>query len=174
MKKYFFIDREKEYADTLKLVEQITDSKWVDQHTVIVVCSPEYSSQLCQQLNHRLSYLNKNRPFEMDFLEMPYPGEETLSKEDYIELCDELGKRYCNTNKKLLLVDSGCLRGSNFTILDNILEAWLSPEQKKFGCLYIQDDSKFTPDFYVEAFNTVNQGGLLFSWENENNPYWPW
>ena len=110
----------------------------------------------------------------MDFLEMPYPGEETLSREDYIELCDELGKRYCNTNKKLLLVDSGCLRGSNFTILDNILEAWLSPEQKKFGCLYIQDDSKFTPDFYVEAFNTVNQGGLLFSWENENNPYWPW
>lgn len=174
MEKYFYISPEKEYADTLKLVKLIEESNWVDEHMVIVVCSPEYSSQLCQQLNHRLSYLNGNKPFDMDFLEMPYPNEQTLSKEEYIDLCDKLGKRYCNTNKKLLLVDSGCLRGSNFTILDNVLEAWLGPNQKKYGCLYIQDNSIFEPDYVAETFNFNEQGGLLFSWENVNNPYWPW
>jgi hypothetical protein len=38
----------------------------------------------------------------------------------------------------------------------------------------MQDDSKFTPDYYVEAFNFEKDGGLLFWWENEDNPFWPW
>lgn len=174
MGKEFFISPEKEYADTLKLVSLIEQSGWVDQHTVIVVCSPEYSSQVCQQLNHRLSHLNGNKPFEMDFLEMPYPNEETLDRDTYMDLCDKLCKKYYETEKKLLFIDSGCLRGSNFTILDNIAEAWLQPDRRKFGCLYMQDNSKFIPDYVVETFSFSDQGGLIFSWENKDNPYWPW
>ena len=71
-----------------------------------------------------------------------------------------------------MLIDSGCLRGSNFTILKNQLIG--SVANFRFGCLYIQNDSKFEPDFYVEEFDFESDGGLLFWWENENNPFWPW
>ena len=169
---YFYIDREKEYKDTLKLISKIESSDWVDENLVIVVCSPEYSSMVCQLINHKLSHLNDNKPFEMDFLEMPYPNGETLSKVEYGYLCEQLSEKYRHSDKKLLLVDSGCLRGSNFTTLKNQLIGSVS--NFRFGCLYLQNDSKFEPDFYVEAFDFESDGGLLFWWENENNPYWEW
>ena len=169
---YFYIDREKEYKDTLKLISKIESSGWVDENLVIVVCSPEYSSMICQLINHKLSHLNNDKPFEMDFLEMPYPNEETLSKDEYIYMCETLSEKYRHTNKKLLLIDSGCLRGSNFTILKNQLIGSVS--NFRFGCLYIQSNSKFQPDFYSERFDFEKDGGLLFWWENENNPFWPW
>ena len=91
---YFVIDRDKEYIDTLTLIKKIKDSEWVDSNTIIVVCSPEYSSQLCQIINHSLSHLNNNEPFEMEFLEMPYPNEERLNKSEYSMLCEELSEKY--------------------------------------------------------------------------------
>jgi hypothetical protein len=169
---YFNIDREKEYKDTLNLIAKLESSNWVDDKLIIVVCSPEYSSMLCQLINHKLSHLNHNKPFDMEFLEMPYPNEETLSKSEYSLLCEELADKYKDSDVKLLLIDSGCLRGANFTTLKNHLIGKVS--DFKFGCLYIQMDSIFEPDFYVEKFNFETDGGLEFWWENENNPYWNW
>lgn len=169
---YFNIDREKEYKDTLNLIAKLESSNWVDDKLIIVVCSPEYSSMVCQLINHKLSYLNNNKPFDMEFLEMPYPNEETLSKSEYSLLCKELADKYKDSDRKLLLIDSGCLRGSNFTTLKKYLIG--SVLNFKFGCLYIQTNSIFEADFYVEKFDFEKDGGLMFWWENENNPYWSW
>jgi hypothetical protein len=169
---YFVIDRDKEYIDTLTLIKKIKDSEWVDSNTIIVVCSPEYSSQLCQIINHSLSHLNNNEPFEMEFLEMPYPNEERLNKSEYSMLCEELSEKYRGTDKKLLCIDSGCLRGSNFGTLKNQLIG--SVNNFRFGCLYLQSNSVFEPDYYTEKFDFEKDGGLLFWWENPNNPLWNW
>ena len=174
MSKQFFIKPVKEYYDTLKLVEIINASGWVDEKTIIVVCSPEYSSILSQIVNHKLSYLNDYVPFDMDFLEMPYPGQELYTEDRYIDDLESFGHKYVNSNKKFLFIDSGVLRGKNFTILDNVMEEFLTPSQKKYACLYKQSDSIFIPDYYVRDFDFGRDGGLTFWWENENNPYWGW
>ena len=174
MSNQFFIKPTKEYFDTFKLIEKIDNSGWIDPSIVIVVCSPEYSSMLCQIINHKLSHHNNNVPFNMDFIEMPYPGQELYDNDTYIDDLEKFGKKYVNTDKKLLFIDSGVLRGSNFTILDTVMEEYLTPRHRKFACLYKQSDSIFEPDFYVESFSFEKQGGLTFWWENEDNPYWGW
>lgn len=172
---YFKISSEKELQDSQLLANQIEQDGWIDSNTTIVVCSPEYSSIVCQLLNHKLSHLNNHEPFEMDFLEMPYPGEDQMTVEEYRYECRHLaGKHMHYKNKKLLLIDSGVLRGSNFTILKEELGYFFREDQLKFGCLYTQDDSKFEADYCVQKFNFQEDGGLLFWWENERNPFWPW
>jgi len=174
MSKQFYIKPVKEYLDTLKLIEKINNDIWVDSSTVIVCCSPEYSSILSQIINHKLSHRNNNVPFDMDFLEMPYPGQQLYSEEDYIEDLETFGRKYVNADRKLLFIDSGVLRGRNFNILDNVMEEYLKPKQRKFACLYKQGNSVFEPDYYVEEFSFDKQGGLTFWWENNDNPYWGW
>lgn len=172
---YFKVGYEKELEDTQALATQIQEDGWIDSNTVIVVCSPEYSSLACQLINHKLSPLNNHEPFDMDTLEMPYPGEHKLTEEDYRYECRHLAGKHMHTkSKKLLLIDSGVLRGSNFAILKEELGYFFREHQLKFASLYVQDDSKFEPDYYVEKFNFEKDGGLLFWWENENNPFWPW
>lgn len=174
MSNQFYIKPTKEYFDILKLIEKIDGEDWVDTSTVIVVCSPEYSSGLSQILNHKLSYRNNHIPFDMDFLEMPYPGQQEYSEDQFIDDAEELGKKYVNTHHKLLFIDSGVLRGRNFTILDNIMEEYIGPSDRKYACLYKQSGSVFEPNYYVQEFNFENDGGLTFWWEDQNNPYWGW
>ena len=174
MSKQFFIKPIKEYLDTLELIKKIDKDTWVDSSTVIVCCSPEYSSMLSQIISHKLSHRNNNVPFDMDFLEMPYPGQELYSVEDYIDDLEVFGKKYVNTDRKLLFIDSGVLRGKNFTILDNVMEEYLTLNHSKYACLYKQSNSIFEPDYYVEEFSFDKQGGLTFWWENKDNPYWGW
>ena len=174
MSNQFFIKPAKEYFDTLKLIEKIDKDNWVDSSTVIVVCSPEYSSMLSQIINHKLSHYNNHVPFDMDFLEMPYPGQQLYSEEQYVDDLEVFGRKYVNTHRKLLFIDSGVLRGKNFTILDNVMEEFIGPNERKYVSLYKQSDSIFEPDYYVEEFNFAEQGGLTFWWENNENPYWGW
>ena len=172
---YFKISYEKELHDVEALSQIIEQDGWIDSNTTIVVCSPEYSSLACQIINHRLSPLNNHEPYRMDFLEMPYPGEEQLTEEQYRAHCRSLASRHMDSkSEKLLLIDSGVLRGSNFTILEEELGYFFERDQLRFASLYMQDDSKFTPEYCVEKFNFDRDGGLLFWWENENNPFWPW
>lgn len=174
MDNYFFIDREKEQKNFEALAKILEQSGTLDSPTVIIVCSPEYSSAVCQYLSHRLSHLNNNIPLDLDFLEMPYPNDVRLTKEQYLGLLTHLGEKYRSTGKKLLLIDSGCLRGTNFALAQQELTKYLLPEDVKFASTYKQSGSIFEPDFYVESFDFEKDGGLLFWWENINNPLWPW
>ena len=55
---YYFIDPVAEHSDLQKLKEQIQKSKFVTEGTIIVNCSPDYSSIICQYLQHLLSEAN--------------------------------------------------------------------------------------------------------------------
>lgn len=174
MLEYYFIDAEKERQDMELLARKLEQSNNIDKDTVIVICSPEYSSSLCQFLAHRLSHLTGNIPLELDTLEMPYPNDTVLTPNVFRARLTELGLKYSETENKLLLVDSGCLRGSNFTTTKKILTKFIPEERLTFACLYKQDDSIFEPNYYIDTFNFDEDGGLLFWWENINNPFWPW
>ena len=172
--KYFRVDAITEYCDICELTKKIEESNFVTENTIIVNCSPDYSSIVCQYLQHNLSKFNNNKPLLVEPLEMPYPNQETYTKEQMVLDAEQLMEKYKNQNKKFLFVDSGCLRGSNFTLLAEVVGEYVGEEDRRFACVYLQDDSIFEPNFYVNTFNFEKNGGLLFHWENKNNPYWPW
>lgn len=176
--KYFFVSYEKEGLDTISLINQIVDSKWISKDTTIINCSPDYSSRISQLLTHKLSYLNDNETFDVVDLQMPYPIMSQIwdpQEKEYRYFDKYLYdwvRRYIEKNRKYLFVDSGTLRGQNFTKVRNAIKARIEPDQYKFASLYLQSDSIFTPDFYVQRFDKGIHGGLLFEWENVNNPNW--
>jgi len=172
MSRYFYINHEKEISDIDILSSRIIKDGWVDKKTLIVVCSPEYSSLMCQVMNHQICKLTRNVPLDMISLDMPYAGGEEFDYMEYNQALCELGEKLHGTDKKALLVDSGVLRGMNFTIASRVLSRYTHSQQVKYACLYKQSTSVFNPDYYVEEFDFVKDGGLLFWWENPNIPYW--
>ena len=170
----FYIDVEKEIHDIGRLCGILEQDDWIDRDTVIVVCSPEYSSIICQIVSHNLSHLRGHVPLDLDFLEMPYPGQQGLTNQAYEQLIRNFAQKYRNVIRKLLFIDSGVLRGQNYTTLKRIMKEQVASHLTKYACLYRQDDSIFKPDYCVEEFNFERDGGLTFWWENPNNPYWGW
>jgi len=175
--KFFKVSLEKEYNDTLTLMQKIMEDDWFTPSTILVNCSPDYSSRLTQALNHGLSILNRHELFEQMDLQMPYPNSNQVWNpitKSY-ETFDTYLKSWINENVypcNFLFVDSGTLRGKNFNKLKLSLRSRLENENFRFASLYLQDDSILIPDYYVEKFNKQTQGGLLFQWENPLNPNW--
>lgn len=176
--KYFYITYEKERADTELLIQKLKESNWITTSMVIVNCSPDYSSTLTQSINHKLSTLNRNELFEVIDLPMPYPNMSQVwnSTDRIYQTFDKYLSDWTRSNiepfTNYLFIDSGTLRGKNFNQTRASIKTKLQPENYRFASLYVQDDSIFTPDFYIEKFNKKTQGGLLFQWENANNPNW--
>lgn len=178
MNNYFYISPEKEAVDIRILLSKIRESNWILPSTVIINCSPDYSSHLSQTINHNLSSLNRNELFEVIDLPMPYPNMTQVWNSidrmymPFTQYLLEWTRLNIEPFTNYLFIDSGVLRGKNFANTRAAIKNKLQPENYRFASLYVQDDSIFTPDFYVEKFNKPVQGGLLFHWENVDNPNW--
>ena len=165
----------KEVEDSISLAEMLAKDPWIDSDVILVNCSPDYSSLMCQVVNHRLSRKNGHELFEQLPMEMPYPtmnqvwNKETICYETFDSYLREWIIRYVSKDYKYLFLDSGTIRGKNFSKVKTLTK---DRAECRFGCLYLQDDSIFTPDYFVEKFSFNNQGGLIFEWENPKNPNW--
>jgi hypothetical protein len=165
------ISYDKEIKDTHAIALQIEKDGWMSRDTIIVCCSPDYSSLTCQILNHSLSHLNGNELYDQLSLEMPYPTMSQIwdrEKGEYI-LFDRYLAQWVAHNihngYHYLFVDSATLRGRNFSKVKSLLK--ISPSNYRFASLYLQEDSIFTPDYYVERIDKP-----IFEWENPLNPNW--
>lgn len=154
---YFKISRSKERRGIKKLINIL--GPIIKESTVIVNCSPDYSSIISQQVIH--AYFDN--PLPMVNFEMPFPG--TPFELAYEGYCKDFVEKM-DVSNHYVFIDSGILRGRNFKTLSDALELYLG--EYHFACLYMQDDAIYTPDFYVEKFNKKEQGMLLFYWENIN------
>lgn len=167
------IGLDKELADSKRLSLLIGEDKWIDSHTIIVCCSPDYSSLTCQLLNHSLSHLNKNELYDQLFMEMPYPTMSQVwdrNSGDYIYYDRYLTKWVVENIRdgyKYLFVDSAVLRGKNFSKVKASLSNKIDSSKVRFASLYVQENSVFTPDYYVEKVDSP-----IFEWENPLNPNW--
>lgn len=168
-KEYYYINSSKEAFDTQVVVDKIKTDRWVDSDTILVNCSPEYSSILTQNLNHRLSHMIKDELFEVLPFEMPYPimnqvwnsNDRNYEKHDYY-VKNWLNK-YIYSGYKYLFISSG---KHNF----DKLKLSLQGIDYKLCSLYVEYD-RLVPDYYGEIYYKT-QGSLLYSWENVNNPNW--
>lgn len=176
--KYFKIEPVKERSDIFRLSDIILRDGWIDKNTIIVNCSPDYSSITTQVLNHKLSVINKDELFPVLNLEMPYPNMSQVWNpvEDAYELydtyLDKWIKKYIFASSTYLFIDSGVLRGKNFNKLKLCLKDKIDREKYKLATVYLQSSSILKPDYYVQEFNFEKDGGLLFWWENFENPNW--
>jgi hypothetical protein len=161
MDKYFRIDLDKEHTDISLLIEMLRPH--ITPDTIIVNCSPDYSSIISQRVIHAFY----DNPLEMINFAMPYPN--TDFEKAYPKYCEDFAKSI-EDGDKYIFIDSGVLRGRNFQTLEDALHLYSCDliSSYVFAALYVQDDAIFTPNVYVEKFNKANQGMLLFYWENEN------
>lgn len=174
MDNYYKIGMEKEIKDSYKLADIIMRDNWVDNETVIVNCSPDYSSIVCQIVNHHLSSNNNHELREQLLLEMPYPTMSQIWNKDTGEW--ELFSKYLplwvtklDRSCKYLFIDSATIRGKNFSLLRTNI---LNKVDYKLASLYVEESSLLIPDYYVEKFSQSSKGGLIFEWENPLNPNW--
>ncbi len=109
---------------------------------------------------------------------MPYPNMSqvwdpvTEKYELYDTYLDKWIKKYVSTGSRFLFLESGVLRGKNFNKVKLCLRDKLERENYRFASLYLQSSSIFKPDYYVQEFDFEKDGGLLFWWENFENPNW--
>lgn len=175
MSKLYHITYNKELTDTLKLIDLISKDDWIDSNTILVTCSPDYSSNVTQILNHKLSYLNSNELYEQLFLELPYPvmnqvwDRETQQYVNFDKYLVAWVAKYIKNDFKYLFIDSATLLGQNFSKIKMTLRDRV---EVRFASIYLQEDSKFTPDYFVERFDKKIKGGIIFEWENADNKNW--
>jgi hypothetical protein len=167
--KYFYVSYEKELIDSKNLIEKIKNSGWIKPEMIIVNCFPEYSSRLTQLVNHKISFLNKNELFEVVDLQMPYPNMAQVwnpcdrkYQGFYNYMTDWARTNLFSTNTYLFLST-----GENLFPLRAFLKIKLGADDYKLGTIYpkVTDPE---PDFWVEKY----EKGLLFEWENMDNPNW--
>jgi hypothetical protein len=173
---YLSISIEKQLEDLRTLAGKIEESEWVDPNTILVCCSPDYSSFDVQMLNHLLSRNNENQLYDVAFLEMPYPNMSQVFdiQDDEYKLYDrylsDWARRNIHSGYKYIFHDSGVLRGSNFSKLRYVIKERLSQDKFKLSSLYVREDTIIKPHYYVSEFSKNKT--LLFSWENPKNPNW--
>ena len=175
MNNLYHISYEKERLDILKLIEIIKKDNWIDSSTILVTCSPDYSSFVSQLINHKLSYLNNNELYENLFLEMPYPIMSQVWDREKLEIVSfdtylkEWVNKYLTNSLKYLFIDSATIRGRNFSKVKYSIN---NKVEYKFASLYVEEQSILIPDYYVEKYNEEEKGELIFTRENDNNPNW--
>ena len=148
---YFKINKTKENRDIKALIEKLRPH--ITPNTIIVNCSPDYSSIISQRVIH--AYYDN--PLQMVNFDMPFPN--TEFELEYPDYCREFNYSM-NRDKQYIFIDSGVLRGRNFKVLQESLTHY----NYLFAALYVREDTIFTPDIYIEKF----KGMLLFWWENVN------
>lgn len=176
--RYFFVGYDKELVDSLTVIDKLAKDRWVGKDTVLINCAPDYSSRLTQLVNHKLSYLNTNELFETINLELPYPN--------MSQVWNAADKNYQHFDKYLidwvrlnmhslntyLFINISTVTGRSFSKLKSVIKARMDTINYRFCTLYLEEESVFIPDYFVEMYDKYSQGGLLFEWENTDNPNW--
>ena len=134
-------------------------------NTVIITVSTDYSSIIGQTLRHLLSA--DGEICDGFGVDVPYPDENWDEK--YLSELDSIIDIYGYKlqNKRVLMVEAGVIRGSNYTFLDGYLtERWLTDIYsvsmfENIGSVYKSD--------YVGKYYNNETHDLTFWWERYNN-----
>ena len=165
IKQRLHVTPEHETKNILYLIQML--KSFVDENTIIINCSPDYSSIGSQILSHQLS---KSYPLKVYPLEMPYPKEEWNIEQSMQHIKDII----FNGNEKIIFFDSGCIRGKNYTLLNNYITSRIAIENMDrfyFTALFENIHSEFKCGFVSEFYN-AKEKELHFWWETETNPAW--
>jgi len=162
----YIISQEKETLLTLNLAKMLLNHNFNSKNTLVITVSTDYSSNVGQLLRHALT---KDGEICDGFgIDVPYP-DETWDK-NYIKELESLINlyRYKITNKKILLVEAGVIRGSNYKFIIDYFKIKLNLQEDIYTlALYENLSSKFKSNFVGDFYNNDTED-LTFWWEKEN------
>jgi len=150
----------------LQLSDKLLSNDFNAGNTVIISVSADYSNIVGQILRHSLSY--NGEICDGFSIDVPYPDEVWDSV--YIRELDSLMNlyKYKLTNKKVLLVEAGVIRGSNYKFIIDYFKNNLQLTEEIYTlALYENSSSKFKSDFVGEFYDNETQD-LTFWWERYN------
>jgi hypothetical protein len=165
MREDYCISQDKETKLIFKLAEELLKANFNASNTVIVTVSLDYSSVVGQLLRHALTY--DQEICDGFGVDVPYPDESW--DEGYILELDTILNlyKYKYENKKILFVEAGVIRGSNYRFLK---EKMKGKDNVFFLSLFENESSVFKSDFVGEYYDNETQD-LTFYWE-EPNKHW--
>jgi len=134
-------------------------------NTVIVTVSTDYSSVIGQFLRHLLSF--NGEICDGFSIDVPYPDEHWDDK--YLNELNSLMfvYGYKLQGKKVLLVEAGVIRGSNYTFLDKYLRA--RGVDDIYTVAMFENTSSLYKSNYVGEYYDNDTDDLTFWWERDNN-----
>ena len=161
----YIISQEKETALTLSLAETLLKENFNASNSIIVTVSTDYSSNVGQLLRHALSY--SGEVCDGFGIDVPYPDEiwDKRYIDELITLFDLY--KYKLKDKKILFVEAGVIRGSNYTFLLNFLQEHGLQIDIFYLSLFENKSSIFKSNFVGEYYDNETQN-LTFWWEKEN------
>jgi hypothetical protein len=134
-------------------------------NTVVITVSTDYSSVIGQTLRHLLSA--DGEICDGFGVDVPYPDENW--DESYVDELNSILDIYQNkiSDKRVLMVEAGVIRGGNYTFLDGYLtERGLTDIYSV--AMFENIGSVYKSDYVGEYYNNETHD-LTFWWERENN-----
>ena len=167
MREVLLVDWPEEIRLMNKLRDNLLSLNINASNTVVIVVSPDYSSIIAQYLRHQLSHDGEIcAGFGVD---VPYPDQEF--DEDFVNsfLAIFYLNLYAIKDKKILLVEAGVIRGSNYTKIVDIIKQNLKMTNEILTLAMFENySSKFKSDF-VGKYYEDSKEDLTFWWEKPNN-----
>ena len=149
-----------------KLEQQLLKNKIHADNAIIITVSTDYSSIVGQYLRHALSY--KKEICDGFGIDVPYPDEtwNTDYVNDLHSTFKQHEKLFVGTNKKLLLVEAGVIRGGNYTyVVDYLNKSYMNDVITL--ALYENKNSVFKSNYVGEYYDNSTED-LSFWWERDN------
>lgn len=134
-------------------------------NSVIVTVSTDYSSVVGQYLRHELSH---DRDICEGFgIDVPYPDE--TWDDSYVNRLNKVVDTHSDlidSNKVLILVEAGVIRGGNYTYLVDYFRKICDNEIVTMA-LFENKHSRFKSDYVGEYYDNETED-LTFWWEQDN------
>ena len=167
MREVLLVDWPEEIRLMNKLRDNLLSLNINASNTVVIAVSPDYSSIIAQYLRHQLSHDGEIcAGFGVD---VPYPDQEF--DEDFVNsfLAIFYLNLYAIEDKKILLVEAGVIRGSNYTKIVEIIKQNLKMTNEILTLAMFENySSKFKSDFVGKYYDDSKED-LTFWWEKPNN-----
>ena len=160
------VTQQKETELITQLGNHLLEKGFNADNTVIVSVSGDYSCIVGQILRHSLS--SNGEICDGFSIDVPYPDEVWDSV--YLRELESIMNlyKYKLSNKKILLVEAGVIRGSNYKFIINYLKNILDVTNNILTlALFENSGSIFKSDFVGEYYDDNTQD-LTFWWEMYN------
>ena len=155
----------------LECIKSIAEALKRDGHnasnSVVVTVSTDYSSIAGQIIRHELTHEGEIADgFGVD---VPYPDQQWDTR--FVnEACSMfLLHRQAIGVKTIILVEAGVIRGSNYSVLTNLMRQSLEIDNPIITTTLFQNRASATECDYIAEYYDDKFNDLTFWWEKENN-----
>lgn len=167
MRKELLVNIETELRLTDIIGKLLLVNGYNSSNSVIVTVSTDYSSIIGQILRHQLSY--NGEICEGFGVDVPYPDQNWDDKFVNDFLFTFAMNSDIITDKNIILVEAGVIRGGNYTKSVDLIKTNLKRKEPIVTVAMFENiHSKFKSDFVGEYYDNETQD-LTFWWERENN-----